>query len=170
MLSRSLVVCTLAAALGAAATVTVFALAPTGRAQSGGELIPYFEDLTSKRGGFAVLDVKVKEKGHVGANAGSTVIFSSILRTERRGPVIGRDVVRCTTSGFGYDFCRGAILITGRGTLIIDGLAPSAGGAHVRTLPIVGGTYEFVGARGYVQSAKESDSGPGIHSTIHLVK
>jgi hypothetical protein len=41
---------------------------------------------------------------------------------------------------------------------------------HVRTLPVAGGTYELAGARGYIQSARESDTGPGIHRTIHLLR
>jgi len=58
--------------------------------------------------------------------------------------------------------------LTGRGYLVWDGQTSSGGGAHVRTFPVVGGTAEFNGATGYIQSAKQADTGPGIDWTIVL--
>lgn len=97
------------------------------------------------------------------------MFFKSVLRSKRGGPVIGRLIAQCQTTGFGIDLCRGQILLNRRGSLTFDGFASSQTDAHVRLIPIVGGTREFAGTRGYLESANQSDSGPGLSWTIHLL-
>jgi hypothetical protein len=158
-MSRRIVV----VALVGIATFAAVGVAVVSAGQAAGpKVIPFFEDFNAKANGFASFKATPTEKANAKKDTGGSVYFTSVLRSKLGGPVIGKNVVECRTTGFGVDLCRGVFLLNDRGSMTIDGYASSQTGAHVRTIPIVGGTGEFKGARGYIESANQSDSGPGI--------
>jgi hypothetical protein len=167
-MSRRIVVAGLtvtAAAIGMAIGASLVSAGET----AGPKVTPFFEDFNAKQNGFAAFAVKPKESGNAKKNAGEYVFFTTALRSRQGGPVIGKNVSECRTTGFGIDLCRGVFFFNDRGSVTVDGYASSQTTAHVRTIPVVGGTGDFAGARGYIQSANQTDSGPGMRWKLVLV-
>lgn len=143
------------AALAAGGVTGVVLAAPFAREARTHEEIVVFE---SFKGGVGTEAVITKKKGIVYVPGNYAVFRSPLLDGGPGRPRIGTNEAVCLHN-FTHDMCHGFFTLNGRGTIVFDGIASLAAGGRPHVFAITGGTGEFAGQRGLLESPTATPSG-----------